>query len=184
VALPTRSKLFETSLAAALEYAHYIHGVNPLGLVYLDEYDPSWRQSVPQQRCFISGLPTARAGKSDRASFLALPRASWLVDPIRNFQSIRAVRHLLDRGIPLLRWQRHSALPAEFHAAVGAAAGQSYLRTMSSWPGIRGRSQSRLCTTNPTMCGCLPPSPGDTASRLSRPAASPAGSSKLLRFRS
>jgi len=29
---PERSK---TSLAAALEYAHYIHGVNPLGLVYL-----------------------------------------------------------------------------------------------------------------------------------------------------
>jgi endoglucanase len=28
-------KLSETSLAAALEYAHYIHGVNPLGLVYL-----------------------------------------------------------------------------------------------------------------------------------------------------
>jgi len=24
----------ESSLAAALEYAHYIHGVNPLGLVY------------------------------------------------------------------------------------------------------------------------------------------------------
>jgi endoglucanase len=28
-------KLSEISLAAALEYAHYIHGVNPLGLVYL-----------------------------------------------------------------------------------------------------------------------------------------------------
>ncbi|WP_426528013.1 glycoside hydrolase family 9 protein [Bradyrhizobium sp. McL0615] len=28
-------KLSETSLAAALEYAHYLHGVNPLGLVYL-----------------------------------------------------------------------------------------------------------------------------------------------------
>jgi hypothetical protein len=28
-------RLFETSLAAALEYAHYLHGVNPLGLVYL-----------------------------------------------------------------------------------------------------------------------------------------------------
>jgi hypothetical protein len=31
----TDPKLWETSLAAALEYAHYIHGVNPLGLVYL-----------------------------------------------------------------------------------------------------------------------------------------------------
>jgi endoglucanase len=29
---PRRS---ETALAAALEYAHYLHGVNPLGLVYL-----------------------------------------------------------------------------------------------------------------------------------------------------
>ena len=28
-------RLSETSLAAALEYAHYLHGVNPLGLVYL-----------------------------------------------------------------------------------------------------------------------------------------------------
>jgi endoglucanase len=28
-------KLSETSLAAVLEYAHYLHGVNPLGLVYL-----------------------------------------------------------------------------------------------------------------------------------------------------
>jgi endoglucanase len=31
----TDPRLSETSLAAALEYAHYIHGVNPLGLVYL-----------------------------------------------------------------------------------------------------------------------------------------------------
>ena len=31
----TDPKLSETSLAAALEYAHYLHGVNPLGLVYL-----------------------------------------------------------------------------------------------------------------------------------------------------
>jgi endoglucanase len=31
----TDAKLSETALAAALEYAHYIHGVNPLGLVYL-----------------------------------------------------------------------------------------------------------------------------------------------------
>jgi len=38
---------------------------------------------------------------------------------------------------------------------------------------IRGRSQSRLCTTNPTMCGCLPPSPVTRHSRLSRPACSP-----------
>jgi endoglucanase len=29
------AKLSETALAAALEYAHYLHGVNPLGLVYL-----------------------------------------------------------------------------------------------------------------------------------------------------
>ena len=31
----TDPRLSESSLAAALEYAHYIHGVNPLGLVYL-----------------------------------------------------------------------------------------------------------------------------------------------------
>jgi hypothetical protein len=31
----TDPRLSEVSLAAALEYAHYIHGVNPLGLVYL-----------------------------------------------------------------------------------------------------------------------------------------------------
>ena len=31
----TEPSLSEKSLAAALEYAHYIHGVNPLGLVYL-----------------------------------------------------------------------------------------------------------------------------------------------------
>jgi hypothetical protein len=31
----TDPKLSETSLAAALEYVHYLHGVNPLGLVYL-----------------------------------------------------------------------------------------------------------------------------------------------------
>jgi hypothetical protein len=31
----TDPRLSEISLAAALEYAHYIHGVNPLGLVYL-----------------------------------------------------------------------------------------------------------------------------------------------------
>jgi endoglucanase len=34
-------KLSETSLAAALEYAHYIHGVNPLGLVYLTNMTPA-----------------------------------------------------------------------------------------------------------------------------------------------
>jgi endoglucanase len=33
--------LSETSLAAALEYAHYIHGVNPLGLVYLTNMAPA-----------------------------------------------------------------------------------------------------------------------------------------------
>jgi hypothetical protein len=35
------SKLSEISLAAALEYAHYIHGVNPLGLVYLTNMAPA-----------------------------------------------------------------------------------------------------------------------------------------------
>jgi endoglucanase len=35
------SKLSEASLAAALEYAHYIHGVNPLGLVYLTNMAPA-----------------------------------------------------------------------------------------------------------------------------------------------
>jgi endoglucanase len=34
-------KLSDTSLAAALEYAHYIHGVNPLGLVYLTNMTPA-----------------------------------------------------------------------------------------------------------------------------------------------
>ncbi len=34
-------RLSETSLAAALEYAHYIHGVNPLGLVYLTNMTPA-----------------------------------------------------------------------------------------------------------------------------------------------
>jgi endoglucanase len=34
-------RLSETSLAAALEYAHYIHGVNPLGLVYLTNMAPA-----------------------------------------------------------------------------------------------------------------------------------------------
>jgi hypothetical protein len=34
-------KLSEISLAAALEYAHYIHGVNPLGLVYLTNMAPA-----------------------------------------------------------------------------------------------------------------------------------------------
>lgn len=32
-------ELSETSKAAALEYAHYLHGVNPLGLVYLSNMD-------------------------------------------------------------------------------------------------------------------------------------------------
>jgi endoglucanase len=36
----TDSRLSEASLAAALEYAHYIHGVNPLGLVYLTNMAP------------------------------------------------------------------------------------------------------------------------------------------------
>ena len=31
----------EKSLAAAMEYAHYIHGVNPLGLVYLTNMAPA-----------------------------------------------------------------------------------------------------------------------------------------------
>jgi endoglucanase len=34
-------KLSDISLAAALEYAHYIHGVNPLGLVYLTNMTPA-----------------------------------------------------------------------------------------------------------------------------------------------
>ena len=34
-------RLSEISLAAALEYAHYIHGVNPLGLVYLTNMTPA-----------------------------------------------------------------------------------------------------------------------------------------------
>ena len=33
--------LSETSLGAAVEYAHYIHGVNPLGLVYLTNMAPA-----------------------------------------------------------------------------------------------------------------------------------------------
>ncbi|MCE3258072.1 MAG: hypothetical protein K0Q64_2155, partial [Nitrobacter vulgaris] len=37
----TDPKLSETSLAAALEYAHYLHGVNPLGLVYLTNMAPA-----------------------------------------------------------------------------------------------------------------------------------------------
>jgi endoglucanase len=37
----TDSRLSEASLAAALEYAHYIHGVNPLGLVYLTNMAPA-----------------------------------------------------------------------------------------------------------------------------------------------
>jgi endoglucanase len=37
----TDPMLSETSLAAALEYAHYIHGVNPLGLVYLTNMAPA-----------------------------------------------------------------------------------------------------------------------------------------------
>jgi hypothetical protein len=37
----TDPRLSETSLAAALEYAHYIHGVNPLGLVYLTNMAPA-----------------------------------------------------------------------------------------------------------------------------------------------
>jgi hypothetical protein len=34
-------RLSEISLAAALEYAHYFHGVNPLGLVYLTNMAPA-----------------------------------------------------------------------------------------------------------------------------------------------
>jgi endoglucanase len=34
-------KLSDAGLAAALEYAHYIHGVNPLGLVYLTNMTPA-----------------------------------------------------------------------------------------------------------------------------------------------
>jgi hypothetical protein len=34
-------ELSKTSLAAALEYAHYIRGVNPLGLVYLTNMAPA-----------------------------------------------------------------------------------------------------------------------------------------------
>jgi Glycosyl hydrolase family 9/Cellulase N-terminal ig-like domain len=37
----TDPRLSKTSLAAALEYAHYIHGVNPLGLVYLTNMAPA-----------------------------------------------------------------------------------------------------------------------------------------------
>lgn len=37
----TDSNLSEKSLAAAMEYAHYIHGVNPLGLVYLTNMAPA-----------------------------------------------------------------------------------------------------------------------------------------------
>jgi hypothetical protein len=37
----TDSRLSEISLAAAMEYAHYIHGVNPLGLVFLTNMAPA-----------------------------------------------------------------------------------------------------------------------------------------------
>jgi hypothetical protein len=37
----TDTRLSEASLAAASEYAHYIHGVNPLGLVYLTNMAPA-----------------------------------------------------------------------------------------------------------------------------------------------
>jgi hypothetical protein len=33
--------LSDAGLAAALEYAHYLHGVNPLGLVYLTNMTPA-----------------------------------------------------------------------------------------------------------------------------------------------
>jgi hypothetical protein len=57
----TDPRLSEISLAAALEYAHYIHGVNPLGLVYLTNMAPAGA-SHSASTMFHIWLHTVRAG--------------------------------------------------------------------------------------------------------------------------
>ena len=48
--------------AVAMDYLHYIHGVNPLGLVYLTNMQTAAPRIQPQP-CFTIGLLTVRAGK-------------------------------------------------------------------------------------------------------------------------
>jgi endoglucanase len=57
----TDQRLSESSLAAAMECAHYIHGVNPLGLVYLTNMTPAGA-SHSAATMFHAWFARARAG--------------------------------------------------------------------------------------------------------------------------
>jgi len=96
----------------------------PAGSRLSDEYDPSWRQSFRSNDVSFLVCPRHALAKSDRA-------ASWPSPGLPGWWTQSAIfnRSVLPRtcwiaGIPLLRCSVILALPAEFHAAVGAAAGQ------------------------------------------------------------
>jgi hypothetical protein len=116
-------RLSEISLAAALEYAHYIHGVNPLGLVYLTNMTPagaSHSAATMFHAWFASGTRWQRVTEQ-----LPGPPPGFLVGT----QSAILDRFMLQRaarvgGLPLLRCADVRVVPAQLQAAVGAAARQ------------------------------------------------------------
>ena len=120
----TDPRLSETSLAAALEYAHYIHGVNPLGLVYLTNMAPagaSHSAATMFHAWFAHGTRWQRVTEQ-----LPGPPPGFLVGGPNPQFSIDACCSAPagSPGIPLLRCNDVLVVPAKFHAAVGAAAGQ------------------------------------------------------------
>ena len=103
----TDRHLSEIASAAALEYAHYIHGVNPLGLVYLTNMAPAGAchsASTMFHAWFAYGTRWQQVTEQ-----LPGPPPGFLVGgPIRNSRLMRAAAHLLGRPHTAATGQRRS----------------------------------------------------------------------------
>jgi hypothetical protein len=159
----TDQRLSESSLAAAMECAHYIHGVKPLGLVYLTNMTPAGA-SHSAATMFHAWFARARAGNGLPSSFRAHRQVSSWVDPIRNFRWMRAVAHLLGRVHIAAMAQRRSHCASRISRRRWPSRRPNRIfNTITHRRRTRGRSRSGRCTTNPTTFDCSPPSPGDAA---------------------
>ena len=108
----TDPRLSDISLAAALEYAHYIHGVNPLGLVYLTNMAPagaSHSAATMYHAWFAHGTRWQQVTEQ-----LPGPPPGFLVGgPNPQFSTMRAAAHLLCRVHTAATVQRRSRYASE-----------------------------------------------------------------------
>ena len=131
----TDPRLSETSLAAALEYAHYIHGVNPLGLVYLTNMAQAGA-SHSAATMFHAWFATWHAlATGDRAASRPAAGLSG-----RRTQSAILDRFMLQRAcrvarIPVLRCADVLAVPTQSIAPpLEQPPAKSYLQYNDPWP--------------------------------------------------